>query len=99
LKIPIGNFVLISCSIRYDDTDREQNMKQVTDAKSLGILIKQVRKSQGLTQEQLAAACGLGRRFVVELERGKATAHIGKVMQILTALGVSLHFADRKGEL
>jgi|KBSMisStaDraftv2_1062788.scaffolds.fasta_scaffold1183756_2 y4mF family transcriptional regulator len=74
-------------------------MRQITDAKSLGILIRQVRKSQSLTQEQLAAACGLGRRFVVELERGKATSHIGKIMQVLTALGLSVHLADRKGDL
>ena len=74
-------------------------MKQITDSKSLGALIKQVRKSQGLTQEQLAASCGLGRRFIVELERGKPTSHIGKIMQVLSALGLSLHLADRKGEL
>jgi len=74
-------------------------MRQITDAKSLGALIKQVRKSQGLTQEQLAAACGLGRRFVVELERGKPTSHIGKIMQVLSALGLTLNLVDRKGEL
>jgi y4mF family transcriptional regulator len=74
-------------------------MRQVSDAKTLGVLIKQVRKSQGLTQEQLAAGCGLGRRFVVELERGKATAHIGKIMQVLAALGLTLHLVDRKGDL
>ena len=74
-------------------------MKQITDAKSLGALVKQIRKSQRLTQEQLAAACGLGRRFIVELERGKVTSHIGKIMQVLSALGLSLHLADRKGDL
>ncbi len=74
-------------------------MVQVTDIKSLGQLIRQVRKSQHLTQEQLAAGCGLGRRFVVELERGKPTLHIGKILQVLAALGLSLHVADRKGEL
>ena len=74
-------------------------MKQISDAKSLGAVIKKLRKSQRLTQEQLAAACGLGRRFIVELERGKETSHIGKVMQVLAALGVSLHAADRKGDL
>jgi HTH-type transcriptional regulator / antitoxin HipB len=74
-------------------------MKQITDAKSLGALVKQVRKSQGLTQEQLAAGCGLGRRFVVELERGKPTSHIGKIMQVLSALGLTVNVADRKGEL
>ena len=74
-------------------------MKQITDTKSLGAVVKKLRKSQGLTQEQLAAACGLGRRFIVELERGKETSHIGKVMKVLAALGVGLHAADRKGEL
>jgi y4mF family transcriptional regulator len=74
-------------------------MKQITDAKSLGDVVKRLRKSQRLTQEQLAVACGLGRRFIVELERGKETSRIGKVLQVLTALGVSLHAADRKGEL
>jgi len=74
-------------------------MKQITDTKSLGDVVKKLRKSQRLTQEQLAAACGLGRRFIVELERGKETSHIGKVLQVLVALGVSLHAADRKGDL
>jgi HTH-type transcriptional regulator / antitoxin HipB len=74
-------------------------MKQIADVKSIGALVKQVRKSQGLTQEQLAAACGLGRRFIVELEHGKPTSHIGKIVQVLSALGLSLHIADRKGEL
>jgi y4mF family transcriptional regulator len=74
-------------------------MKQITDEKSLGEIVKAVRKSQNLTQEQLAAACGLGRRFIVELERGKATTHLGKAMQVLSALGISLNAADRKGDL
>ncbi|HEY4415373.1 MAG TPA: type II toxin-antitoxin system Y4mF family antitoxin [Verrucomicrobiae bacterium] len=74
-------------------------MKQFTDTKAIGEIIKQVRKTQGLTQEQLAAACGLGRRFIVELEGGKATTHVGKVMQVLSTLGISLHATDRKGDL
>ncbi len=74
-------------------------MKQVKDIGTLGSLIRQVRKSQGVTQEQLAAACGLGRRFIVELEGGKATSHLGKAMAVLAALGISLYAADRKGDL
>jgi len=62
-------------------------MRQITDIKLLGALVKHVRKSQGLTQEQLAA-CGLGLRFVVELERGKPTSYRGKIMQVaLRVLG------------
>ena len=74
-------------------------MKQVKDIETLGSIVKQVRKTQGVTQEQLAAMCGLGRRFIVELEGGKTTSHLGKTLQVLTALGISLHAADRKGDL
>lgn len=74
-------------------------MKQVKDIEALGSIIRQVRKSQGVTQEQLAAACGLGRRFIVELEGGKATSHLGKAMGVLAALGISLYADDRKGDL
>lgn len=74
-------------------------MLQIKDTTSLGDTIKRVRKAQGLTQSQLAAACGLGRRFLLELEAGKPTCHVGKVMQVLDALGVSLHATDRKGDL
>lgn len=74
-------------------------MIQITDSTSLGNAIKRVRKAQGLTQSDLAAACGLGRRFLLELEAGKPTSHLGKVLQVLDALGVSLHATDRKGDL
>jgi hypothetical protein len=32
----------------------------------------------------------VGRRFVIELERGKETAQLGKVLQVLHALGVGV---------
>lgn len=74
-------------------------MKQAKDTKTIGSIVRQVRKSQGVTQEQLAAMCGLGRRFIVELENGKETSHLGKTLQVLAALGISLNATDRKGDL
>ena len=74
-------------------------MKLIEDTKALGAAAKTVRKSQGLTQEQVAAACGVGRRFVLELEAGKPTIHVGKAMQVLAALGITLQASDRKGDL
>jgi hypothetical protein len=47
----------------------------------------------------VAAACGLGRRFIIDCEAGKASSHLGKILHLLAALGVSLHASDRKGEL
>mgnify|MGYP005824588427 FL=1 len=56
----------------------------------IGDLIRKTRKAQGLRQPELAAASGVGLRFLVELERGKPTAQIGKVLDVLSALGCSM---------
>lgn len=41
--------------------------------------IKQKRKELGMTQEEFAIRCGLGIRFVRELEQGKETVRLDKV--------------------
>lgn len=56
----------------------------------LGELIRRRRKALGLTQASLAEQATVGRRFLIELEEGKPTAQIGKVLRILSMLGVSL---------
>lgn len=53
----------------------------------VGDLIRRTRREQGLRQDELAAVAGVGVRFLVELEKGKPTAQIGKVLAVLTALG------------
>ncbi|NCP62606.1 MAG: helix-turn-helix transcriptional regulator [Alphaproteobacteria bacterium] len=63
---------------------------QITNIRTLGALIKEARKSQTLTQEDLAGITLTGRRFIVDLENGKETAEIGKVLQVLNALGIAL---------
>lgn len=58
--------------------------------KDIGEIVRQTRKAQGLRQDQLAAAAGVGLRFLVELEAGKATAQLGKALGVLAALGCTL---------
>lgn len=72
-------------------------MKKINDIKMLGVLLYETRRKQGLTQEQLAATCGVGIRFLRELEHGKETCHIGKVMQVMQMLGIEL-FIVKRGE-
>lgn len=50
-------------------------------------MIRETRCAQGLRQDQLAGAAGVGVRFLSELERGKATARLGKALAVLDALG------------
>lgn len=54
---------------------------------SLGQAVHAARKQLGLTQPQLALAAGVGVRFVVELEAGKPTVRLEKVLNVLHALG------------
>jgi predicted transcriptional regulator len=39
-----------------------------------------------ITQKELAMTCGTGLRFIVDLEKGKATCQIGKTLQVFQAL-------------
>lgn len=64
--------------------------KNIFNTKDLGLLIKKARKQQGLTQADVAGISGLGSRFIGEVENGKNTAHIGKVMQLLSNVGLAL---------
>lgn len=56
----------------------------------MGAVVRQARLAQGLRQDQLAAAAGVGLRFLVELERGKATVRLDKLLAVLRALGCRL---------
>jgi y4mF family transcriptional regulator len=56
----------------------------------IGAVVRQARLAEGLRQDQLAAAAGVGLRFLVELERGKPTVRLDKVLAVLNALGCRL---------
>lgn len=71
-------------------------MIALADTKQLGSLIRKMRKQQTLTQEQLAATCGVGVRFIRELEQGKESCYIGKVLLVTKMLGIALHIDDEK---
>ena len=69
---------------------RAQDGRQGQLVKGIGQFIRQTRRAQGLRQDQLAGAAGVGVRFLVELERGKPTAQLGKALAVLEALGCSI---------
>lgn len=68
----------------------------------IGNTVRAARKAAGLRQDELAGAAGVGLRFVVDLEAGKATAQVGKVLQVLAALGCAVTITpppDSRGDL
>ncbi len=56
----------------------------------IGKTIRQERKAQGLTQGELAMTANTASRFISELENGKATCQIGKVLKVISCLGIKV---------
>lgn len=65
---------------------------------NLGRAVRRARKALGLRQDELAAAAGVGLRFLVELERGKPTVQLDRVLAVLGALGLDLQLVGRSAE-
>ena len=56
----------------------------------IGKLIRETRKTLGVTQKDLSLTSGTGPRFVIDLEKGKETCEVGKVLTILHTLGIKM---------
>ena len=69
-------------------TDLENRANTVSTA--FGAAIRERRAASRMTQNQLALATGVGRRFLIELEAGKATCHLGRSLLVADALGLRL---------
>ena len=67
---------------------------QFTSA-NIGELIKRTRTGLGLTQRTLAQTAGTGVRFIIELEQGKPTCEMGKVLAVLNALDIDISMTAR----
>ncbi len=70
-------------------------MNKITETNEIGDMVRTTRKAQGLTQVQLSAACGVGVRFIRELEHGKPSCHIGKALQVMSMLGLDVFIEGR----
>jgi HTH-type transcriptional regulator / antitoxin HipB len=66
-------------------------MRSIETTVQLGDALRVARKQLGLTQPQLALAAGVGVRFIVDLEAGKATLRLENVLRVIDALGGTLH--------
>lgn len=62
----------------------------IASPQTLGLLIRASRKQQKLRMDDLAGSAGVGPVFVREVERGKETVQLGRVLQLLAELGIEL---------
>jgi HTH-type transcriptional regulator / antitoxin HipB len=61
------------------------------NAQDFGKLVRDARKSNDITQKQVAGACGTGIRFIRELEKGKPTCELDKALLVAGMLGIKLN--------
>lgn len=54
----------------------------------IGRIVRTTRKQLRATQAALALTSGTGLRFIIDLEKGKPTCQIGKVLTVLQTLGI-----------
>ena len=55
--------------------------------------LRRLRRSQALSQEELAERMGVTRLSVMALEKGKAGASIGNLLKALTVMGLAFMFS------
>ena len=69
----------------------------ITDAQTLGQRVRRRRKALRLTQARAAGLAGVGTRVLGDIERGKPTVELGRVLQVLRVLGLELRVDARGG--
>jgi hypothetical protein len=57
-------------------------------AARFGALIRERREALKLRQDDIAFSTGVGRRFIIELEAGKPSCHLGKALVVAAAVGL-----------
>jgi y4mF family transcriptional regulator len=68
----------------------------IASAHDLGQLVREARERRKLSQQAFADLAGVGRRFISELENGKATLEFDKVLQVASACGIDVQARPRR---
>lgn len=70
-----------------------QTVIPISSVTDIGERVRQVRLGMNMTQQRFADMAGVGRRFLIELEHGKASLEIGRVLAVCQAAGIKLAIA------
>jgi transcriptional regulator with XRE-family HTH domain len=72
-----------------EQTGAEKPFRVYTPA-SLGTAIRHYRQAAGLTQAELAERAGLNRTYLSDLEQGRQTEQVRRILRVLKQLGVRM---------
>ena len=68
----------------------------VATVKDLGNAIREARSAMKLRQAEAALLCGVGVRFLSDLERGKDTVRMSAVLKVIQGLGLTLTLGPKQ---
>jgi transcriptional regulator with XRE-family HTH domain len=63
---------------------------RIYNAASLGVALRDARQSAGMTQLEMAERLGVDRSYVSEMENGKETEQLRRVLSALRILGMRM---------
>ena len=66
----------------------------ISNSKQLGILLRQRREGLSLTQADAAQAIGASRQWLIQVEAGKPTAEVDRVLKLDRVLGLRLDIRE-----
>ena len=69
---------------------------KINNTKTLGETIRARRKELHYTQAYLAEFTGISVTFISDVERGKTTAEIEKIIRLINVLGLNLLIEKRE---
>ena len=64
-------------------TERREQYEQEFEAFKLGIMLQELRKEQGLTQEKLAEKCGTTKNYISRIENSASDIRLSTLMRII----------------
>ncbi len=67
----------------------------IRSAADIGAAVRNRRRKDGLTLVETAGLCNVNYRFLSNLENGKPTVRLDKVLQVLGTLGLELKIGGR----
>lgn len=68
---------------------------RIKDVADFGKAVKNRRKELGYTQKDLSEITGISSSFLSDLENGKATVELGKVLMVVSLLGLNIYCSKR----
>lgn len=64
-------------------TETREKFEQEFESFKLGVLIQEMRKERGLTQEQLALKCGTTKTYISKIENNASDIRLSTLMRII----------------